>query len=77
MLEEDRKKFAMNSFVYMPISLLLGFIIAAILINFMGFEIELGKFLLIIIFVLIIYISSILKYYRKLSKNKTNLKNNT
>lgn len=66
--KEHRRKFIISSFIFMPISFILGLSIAALLVKFIGFEIEFGGALFAILLAMMILIASLVAFYRKLTK---------
>ena len=70
--EEHRKEFIRQTFVYMPISLLFGIVGAHFLLRFIGFEITLGGAVFAIIFIVLTFVWSLSRYYRKLLSDKEN-----
>ena len=52
--EEDRKDFLMNSFVHLPIGLIIGLTAGTIVVKLIGFDIVFGHILIIFIFALLI-----------------------
>ena len=72
--EEDRKDFLMNSFVHLPIGLIIGLTAGTIVVKLIGFDIVFGNILIIFIFALLICVIKILFNYRRLIKKRMKLR---
>ena len=70
--QEHRKQFIRQTFVYMPLSFLFGLTIAFFVLRFIGFEITLGKSIVVIILTGLTGVWSLRRYYRKLTTDITN-----
>jgi hypothetical protein len=72
--KQDRKRFVIYSFIYLPIGLIVGFSIGTMLVKFIGFKITLGGFLFVFSFVTLAAILSAVNFYRKLTNNTSDRK---
>ena len=64
--QEQRNQFIKQTFIVMPISLLLGMIAGFIILRFIGFAITLRGAIFAIIFMVLTVVWSLKKHYRKL-----------
>ena len=70
--KQDRKRFVIYSFIYLPIGVIVAFSIGTMLVKFIGFRITLGGF--VFSFVILVTILSAVNFYRKLTNNTSDRK---
>lgn len=68
--DANKKRFRMSAFIYMPIIFIGGLLLAFAFGNFIGLEISLGAAIFVILTCMLVCVFSLVRFYRKLSKNK-------
>ena len=68
--KENRKEFLMNSFVHLPIGLLVGFSVGTIVVKLVGIEIGFAKIIIVFVFALLICVGNVFANYRRLVKKR-------
>ena len=67
---EHRKKFIVNSFIYMPLGLILSLLFLTMLAKFVEIEIDLGLIICVLLSLILSSIFSVWNLCRKLTKKK-------
>jgi NhaP-type Na+/H+ or K+/H+ antiporter len=68
--EEHRKRFIINTFIYIPLGLAISLVMLKLIAKFVGIKPDLGLIIVVILSLIFATIFSVWHFYNQLSKSK-------